>query len=233
MQVKRCSRCREIKPVSEFYKHKINKDGYVHNCKNCHKLEVREWQKNNSERVIEVARKYRENNLERIRESSRKSSKKCRRNNPEKARERTRKSMEKWRENNPEWAREKGRKANRRQRIKNKDNPKFKLNNNIRSTIWDSLKRNKNGRHWEDLVGYKLEKLMDHLEKQFKNDMNWDNYGYYGWHVDHIRPISSFNFNSYDDPEFKECWALDNLQPLWAEDNLVKHNKYEFLILQA
>ena len=53
--------------------------------------------------------------------------------------------------------------------------------------------------------------------------MNWDNYG--EWHVDHIIPKSSFNFSSKHDKEFKECWALDNLQPLWAEDNIAKSDK--------
>jgi len=63
----------------------------------------------------------------------------------------------------------------------------------------------------------------NHLEKQFKDGMTWDNYG--DWHIDHIRPISSFNFKSYEDKEFKECWDLNNLQPLWAEENIRKHNR--------
>ena len=52
--------------------------------------------------------------------------------------------------------------------------------------------------------------------------MTWDNYG--EWHVDHIRPIS--NFTLIDDPEFKECWALSNLQPLWSIDNFSKSPRY-------
>jgi len=86
-----------------------------------------------------------------------------------------------------------------------------------------SLKRNKNGYHWEKLVGYTLDNLIQHLESQFKEGMTWDNQG--KWHIDHIRPIFSFDFDSYKDKEFRQCWALDNLQPLWAKDNLRK-NKY-------
>ena len=48
--------------------------------------------------------------------------------------------------------------------------------------------------------------------------MTWDNYG--KWHVDHIIPKSKFKFKSIDDAGLKECWKLENLQPLWAEDNL-------------
>jgi hypothetical protein len=53
--------------------------------------------------------------------------------------------------------------------------------------------------------------------------MTWENYG--KWHIDHKRPIASFNFTSYEDPEFKECWALNNLQPMWAKENMSKGNK--------
>ena len=59
----------------------------------------------------------------------------------------------------------------------------------------------------------------------FNDKMTWDNYGEY-WHIDHIKPQSLFNFESFEDDEFKECWALDNLQPLSAEENRKKSNKY-------
>jgi len=56
--------------------------------------------------------------------------------------------------------------------------------------------------------------------------MNWNNYGKYGWTIDHIIPISWWKFESYEDREFKQCWCLANLQPLWAHDNFSKHNRY-------
>lgn len=75
------------------------------------------------------------------------------------------------------------------------------------------------------LVGYTLVELMEHLESQFTKGMTWDNYG--EWHIDHIRPVSDFNFITHNDSEFKECWSLWNLQPLWAFDNLSKCAKCE------
>jgi hypothetical protein len=54
--------------------------------------------------------------------------------------------------------------------------------------------------------------------------MSWDNYG--RWHVDHIKPMVSFNIKEPTDKEFQECWSLKNLQPLWGEDNLSKGSKY-------
>jgi hypothetical protein len=53
--------------------------------------------------------------------------------------------------------------------------------------------------------------------------MTWENYG--EWHVDHIKPISSFTFETCEDEEFKICWSLDNLQPMWGIENIKKGNK--------
>ena len=65
---------------------------------------------------------------------------------------------------------------------------------------------------------------MSHLESKFTEGMTWDNYG--EWHVDHKKPMTLFEFTSTDDEGFKECWALDNLQPLWGKDNLSKGTRY-------
>jgi 5-methylcytosine-specific restriction endonuclease McrA len=61
--------------------------------------------------------------------------------------------------------------------------------------------------------------------------MTWDNHGKYEkgkkkWQIDHIKPKSLFNFETPEDPEFKECWALENLQPLEAMENIKKGNKF-------
>lgn len=106
-----------------------------------------------------------------------------------------------------------------------KADPAFKLNCCISNAIRISLKGNKAGKHWELLVGYTLEKLKKHLEKQFINGMIWENYGKEGWEIDHIIPISVFNFTKSEHSDFKKCWALKNLQPLWAKENVVKSNK--------
>jgi len=45
------------------------------------------------------------------------------------------------------------------------------------------------------------------------------------WHIDHKTPIAAFNFEKPEDEDFKKCWALENLQPLWAKENMKKHKK--------
>lgn len=99
---------------------------------------------------------------------------------------------------------------------------KQRINESMGAMIYLALKTKKNGHKWEDLVGYTLEELMPYLENQFKEGMSWDNKGQ--WHIDHIIPRSHFHFNSPEDIDFRRCWALNNLQPLWAEDNLKKRN---------
>lgn len=99
-----------------------------------------------------------------------------------------------------------------------------KINNNFSRMIRKSLKGAKNNMSWLQLVPYTLQDLKTHLEKQFTEGMSWDNYG--EWHIDHIKPVSSFNIRSTSDDDFKECWKLNNLQPLWELDNLKKGKYY-------
>lgn len=101
--------------------------------------------------------------------------------------------------------------------------PGFKLRLRISSLIGNSLKAKglrKRNRSWEATVGYTLNELKIHLQSKFTEGMHWNNYG--KWHIDHIKLICSFNIKAIDDYQFKECWALKNLQPLWAIDNMKK-----------
>jgi len=100
---------------------------------------------------------------------------------------------------------------------------KGKLDNRMRSGIYQALQGNKAGRSWETLVGYNIDTLKQNLESKFLPGMSWDNIGQ--WHIDHKVPKTFFEYNSEQDQEFQYCWSLDNLQPLWAKDNLIKKAK--------
>jgi 5-methylcytosine-specific restriction endonuclease McrA len=56
--------------------------------------------------------------------------------------------------------------------------------------------------------------------------MTWKNYGK-EWQIDHIIPISAFNFTSFKHIDFKKCWSLRNLRPLWSQENNSKSNKLD------
>ncbi len=109
-----------------------------------------------------------------------------------------------------------------------KTNPMKRLKVNISSSMCISLNGNKNGYRWEGLVGYTLVDLKNHLESLFQDYMTWDNYGRGGWEIDHIYPVSRFNFISTECDDFKKCWALENLQPLWEKENQRKGNKLNY-----
>ena len=114
---------------------------------------------------------------------------------------------------------------NRYENKRYKSNPMIRLKITISTGIYKSLKSDKSGNHWEELVGYTLNDLKKHLELQFKDDMTWNNYGRNGWHIDHKLPINKFNISSIECENFKRCWDLNNLQPLWEKDNISKKDK--------
>lgn len=112
------------------------------------------------------------------------------------------------------------------------DNPKhpklnkiqLRLSINMRRSILYALRNHKKRLKWESLVDYDVEKLIKHLERKFLTGMDWNNYGSM-WHIHHIIPISVFNFRNFNHIDFKRCWDLKNLQPLWAKENMSKKNK--------
>lgn len=126
-----------------------------------------------------------------------------------------------WAKANPDQRREQHRRA--------RSTAQGRLDHSISSHIRVALAGRKAGRQWERLVGYTLGDLVTHLEARFAEGMSWENYGRGQgcWHVDHIRPRATFCYSSPDDPEFLECWALSNLQPLWEEENLAKGARYD------
>jgi len=176
-----------------------------------YKIKRRKQYEKNLVKEREDNKQYRANNKDKIRELS----KKWARNNPDKIKE----SCRKYRANNRE-------KINKKKLLYTNRTITSRLNSIIKGAIYKSLRSNKQGRHWEDIVGYTLIELKQHLESKFQEGMTWDNQG--KWHIDHIIPQSLWQFSSYEDREFKQCWALCNLQPLWAEDNIRKHNKTNF-----
>lgn len=128
--------------------------------------------------------------------------------------------------NDPEWIPKKDVVKTGRVYIVYNTEEQRKIKHNVRSLLWQKLKRRnltKNKKTFK-LLDYTPDDLIKHLEKQFKEGMSWDSYG--EWHIDHIVPDSWFNYSSTEDEDFKKSWALSNLQPLWAEDNLSKNNKY-------
>lgn len=117
---------------------------------------------------------------------------------------------------------------NRWYREKLATDPAWKLSGHMRVLIHRALRGKKQGRSWRNFVDYTVDELIAHLERQFLPGMSWDNHG--EWHVDHIVPRSEFQYTDPDDEAFKRCWALSNLRPLWATDNMRKNATRTHLI---
>jgi hypothetical protein len=129
---------------------------------------------------------------------------------------------QKWREKNIDKHRENKRNY---EKTRKHNDPLYKLISNFRTAIYQVLKESNvaKNKHYFDILQYTPESLINHLESQFDENMNWENYG--EWHVDHKLPITSFNIQEMGDEEFMRCWSLDNLQPMWGTDNIRKSNK--------
>ena len=232
--LKQCNKCKKIKDICCFYKRKNRRIGTNSWCKDCYKkyyqdnkVEKEKYRKKyklkNPEKIKESNKKWRENNIEYYK----KYQKKHRQENPEyykKYRQKNQKEIKKykkkWKKENPEYYK-------KYQKNRCEIDTHFKLRKNISSLILIKLKRrlsSKNEKSTFTFLPYTINDLIKHIEKQFTKGMSWDNHG--KWHIDHIKPDSLFNYKSVEDKEFQECWALENLQPLWAEDNLHKSNKY-------
>jgi len=210
---KRCTKCGKLfyATTINFFKENRGKYGLRSKCKKCFIAEAS---------VLKRTPEYREISKERQRKYYRKNK------------EKYSKRWSKYYEKNAETLRAKARKYGKENRDrlcdidkKRREDPKFRVSQNISRSIRQSLFRfnGKDGAHWETLVGYTKNELSHHLEKQFQPGMTWGNYG--EWHIDHIIPVSAFNFTDPTHEDFKRCWSLKNLRPLWAFDNISKGAK--------
>jgi len=127
-------------------------------------------------------------------------------------------TLKKWKTDNPDKVRLYHRTYVKQKR---KTDPIFKLAYVIRRRLYNALKGNAKKGKTVELLGCSIDSLKEHLQNKFLPGMTWQNHG--KWHIDHIKPLSSFNLN--DEKELKMACHFSNLQPLWATDNIKKSNK--------
>ena len=100
----------------------------------------------------------------------------------------------------------------------------IRIKDTLSKRIWDAVKGHCKSTTTSQLIGCSIKRLKQHLENQFKKDMSWKNYGYYGWHVDHIKPCVKFDLSKAC--EQRKCFNYKNLQPLWAKENMRKNGTF-------
>ena len=201
MKTKICSKCKEEKDVCEFYKNNKNPNLYRGSCKICMNKKSKEYFEKNKTSISEKNKEYRKKNIELIKIKRKKYIE----DNPN--------LFKNWYNKNKESRKEYLKKYN--------SNPIVKVKNSLRSRINELMNKKYNNPKTTDLVGCDYSFLIEYIESKFTIGMSWENYGYYGWHIDHIVPLSS----AKNENELKKLFHYTNLQPLWAEENLSKGNK--------
>lgn len=220
--IKKCSKCKIYLEVFKFSKRKYAKDGLKSICKDC----VKKHRLENLEHYNKIDKKSRLKNKEKRNIKSKKYYLDNKNSKKEYDRIYYLKNKEKKLNNN----------------IKNikirklKDNS-FKLRCTISSTINKYLKKNnscKNKKSCLKYLNFTIKELKEHIEFLFEPWMTWENRGIYKvnewddndkstwkWQLDHIIPQSDLPYTSMDDENFKKCWALSNLRPYSAKQNLL------------
>lgn len=114
-------------------------------------------------------------------------------------------------------------KENKRERMRG--DVSFRLLERLRGRVSSVMRAAGVGKtqSFRSLVGCSGPELRAHLESKFTQGMTWDEYGFHGWHVDHIRPCASFDLT--DEAQQRECFHYTNLQPMWGVENMRKNAK--------
>jgi hypothetical protein len=114
-------------------------------------------------------------------------------------------------------------KTNNRRSVRKKTDTLYALKLKIRSVIRSSFIRKSENKNKESIkiLGCSITYFKSYIESQFKEGMTWDNHGQYGWHLDHIIPVSS----AKTEQELYKLNHYTNFQPLWWYENLSKGDK--------
>ena len=204
MKIKRCTKCKELLEISCFYKKGKSNNGDIRlrsDCKECflknvNKLERANYAKKyvieNKEKHIQAQKKYKKNNYDKISEYNKKT-------------------------------RDARIKRSKKHYQKYKSNELYILKRRLRDGIrrcfkYTSIVKNRKS---EKILGCSIEFFKEYLESKFIDGMAWNNHGFYGWHLDHIMPIST----AKTEGDIIRLCHYTNFQPLWCMDNLKKSNK--------
>ncbi len=240
---KKCTKCKLLKPLELFCKNKTNKDGHNYQCKNCQYLSVKEYKNKNqytesnrkyrqlnTDKIKRLKQEHYKSNKEKIlkkhREYNLKNKDALKKTASEKYvcnKDKILKSRHVYYVNNKDkvksYQKEYRKKNKKKINDRNKKN-KLKINYNIeqalRIRILRAIKRSKNIKSDStiNLIGCNIDLFKSYIESKFTKGMTWENRGLYGWHLDHIKPCSSFDLSC--PKQQKQCFHYTNIQPLWA-----------------
>lgn len=196
-----CYICKSFKPFVCFYKLSKSKDGFKYHCKECQKINHKKRYENNKNYILNQNKEWRKKNKEKVRFY--------------------------WKKDGPkridyfkEYRRKNKNKRKIYQRNLLKQNVNYRISSTLRHRIYMAVKsqNTKKVNKTMTILGCNIHEFKSYLQSQFKEGMNWENYG--KWHIDHIKSCASFNLSN--DDEQKQCFHYTNMQPLWASENFRK-----------
>lgn len=229
-----CSKCKIKKLLSDFRNKRATYDGKRPECKDCQNLYQKEYNQKNKINISKKNKIYRQKNISKVKQKQkeyyiknakqyaiyRKQRKEIHSEYMKIYRQKNKKKIAKqtkqWKKNNREKL-----KVIRQNKYKN--DIEYRLTLLLRSRMKHALNGKLKTDTTKKLLGCSLNDFKKYLESKFLKGMSWNNYGRYGWHIDHIIPCASFDLT--DPEQQRKCFHYTNLQPLWAEDNLQKHCK--------
>lgn len=241
---KACSKCKLIKPLSEFHKASKRKLGIRSSCKECNKKPIKIKPEKTHKKCYDCKQIKILNEFNVCNRNKDKKSSLCRicskiqgelYRQKEENKVKAKLYKKQYKNNNPDYqknyTKQNRHKINIQVRNKRKSNIQFKITNNLRSRLHDILKYKnieKTFQSHNKFLGCSANYLKNYLESLFEPWMNWDNHGAYNktkrtWHIDHIIPLSSFDFTK--ESEVKIACHYLNLRPLCAYANLNKFDK--------
>ncbi len=208
-EMQECSKCGIGKEITSFHR---RGNGYRKDCKDCVAEKTKAHRLKNSELIKSKKKKYWEENKHRFSESRSEYYNEY-------------KTTEKRRESARNWARRNRIKHIEYHRHRYNTDPQFNLAIKVRRRIHMALRRIKSGRKDKiiDLLGCTYSFFKEYIEHKFIDGMNWEMVFNGSIHIDHIKPCSAFDLTDFENQ--KICFHYTNLQPLWAIDNMIKHNK--------
>jgi hypothetical protein len=213
METKVCKACGSAKPLTDFQSYPNYPSCLMGICRDCKRAKDNEYSRRRNDRDREKVRDrnkaWVEKNRDRVLESKRvynrehkdeliAKAKVCRSRKPDQYRETARKNAV----------------ARRAVDID------FRLKDVLRKRMRNALLGHSKAEKTMGLLGCSMDELKAHLASQFRNGMDWSNYGKNGWHIDHIKPCCSFDLTVGE--EQRKCFHFTNLQPLWAKENWMK-----------
>jgi hypothetical protein len=199
----KCNKCEQMKPVEEFYKYCLTR------CKACTKKQVKQYRKNNPDKIKAEGKANRQKNKEYHKQYGAAYYAA---------------NKEKLRQDQKALFLQNGKKYRQAQLDHRRNTPAARLSHTLRTRARNALKGRLKAASTQELLGCTFEEARAHIEAQFQPGMTWENYSPATWHIDHIKPLKSFDL--FDPAQQKLAFHFTNLQPLWAQDNLSKGAKF-------